>query len=63
MVLIFNILYIEEVDMNINSYIDKKQQGAEERLESAIAEICVLAGKHLDFERGLKAFIENTRGV
>jgi len=49
--------------MNINNYIDKKQQGKEERLESAIAEICVLAGKHLDFERGLKAFIENTRGV
>jgi hypothetical protein len=62
MVLIFNILYIEEVDMNINSYIDKKQQGAEERLEIALAEICVNAEKHLDYQRGLEHF-KKTCGV
>ena len=49
--------------MNINNYIDRKQKGAQERLEIALAEICVNAEKHADYSRGLKEFLKNTKGV
>lgn len=48
--------------MNINNYIDRKQQGAQERLEIALAVICVNAEKHADYIRGLEYF-KNTIGV
>ena len=46
--------------MNINYYIDKKFPGnskeVKERIEIALATICIEAHKHLDYNRGVETF-------
>jgi hypothetical protein len=49
--------------MNINYYIDKKFPGnskeVKERIEIALATICINAKKHLDYTNGVERFFKN----
>lgn len=44
---------------NINYIIDKQTMGAKERLETALADIAVNAGKHIEYTEGLERFMKN----
>lgn len=44
---------------NINYIIDKQTMGAKERLEEALAVVCVNAEKHVEYTEGLERFMKN----